>query len=79
MSPTVFREEGFRFFFFSREEERMHVHVQSQGAEAKFWIEPEVALAVNHGFRADELRQVRQIVEENRERIESAWRLHFGG
>jgi len=27
MSPTVFREGGFRFYFFSREESRMHVHV----------------------------------------------------
>ncbi|MFN7338865.1 MAG: DUF4160 domain-containing protein, partial [bacterium] len=27
MSPTVFREDGYRFFFFSREETRMHVHV----------------------------------------------------
>lgn len=27
MSPTVFREKGYRFFFFSREEPRMHVHV----------------------------------------------------
>ncbi|MFW6235057.1 MAG: DUF4160 domain-containing protein, partial [Spirochaetota bacterium] len=27
MSPTVFREGQFRFFFFSREEPRQHVHV----------------------------------------------------
>ncbi len=27
MSPTVFRERGYRFYFFSREEPRMHVHV----------------------------------------------------
>ena len=26
MSPTIFREGGYRFFFFSREEPRMHVH-----------------------------------------------------
>ena len=27
MSPTIFREDGYQFFFFSREEPRMHVHV----------------------------------------------------
>ena len=27
MSPTIFREGPFRFYFFSREETRMHVHV----------------------------------------------------
>jgi hypothetical protein len=35
MSPTVFREGPFRFFFFSREEERLHIHVQSAEGEAK--------------------------------------------
>ncbi len=38
-------------FFFSREEARMHVHVQSAEAEAKFWMEPQIELAGNFGFR----------------------------
>jgi len=33
MSPTVLRDGPFRLFFFSREEERMHVHVMAD-AEA---------------------------------------------
>ena len=49
MSPTVFRESGFRFYFFSREETRMHVHVQGPG-EAKYWLEPAVELAHNYGL-----------------------------
>ena len=40
MSPTLFRERGYRFFFFSREEARMHVHVYHADGEAKFWLEP---------------------------------------
>ena len=36
VSPTVFRAAGFRFFFFSREESRMHVHAQSAEGEAKY-------------------------------------------
>ena len=39
MSPTVFKEKGYRFFFFSREELRMHIHVSSHDGEAKFWLE----------------------------------------
>ena len=50
MSPTIFREKGYRFFFFSREETRMHVHVHSGDGEAKFWLEPEIELARNLGF-----------------------------
>ncbi|WP_430755078.1 DUF4160 domain-containing protein [Magnetovirga frankeli] len=45
MSPTVFRDRGYRFFFFSREEERMHVHVISSDGETKYWLEPEIELA----------------------------------
>lgn len=48
MSPTVLRAEGFRFYFFSREETRMHIHVHHEEGEAKFWLEPEVALANNY-------------------------------
>jgi len=40
MSPTIFQFRKFRFFFFSREEPRMHVHVRTPDGEAKFWLEP---------------------------------------
>jgi Domain of unknown function (DUF4160) len=45
VNPTVFREGPSRFFFFSREEERIHVHVETANSEAKFWIEPSIELA----------------------------------
>ena len=47
MSPTVFREGEYRFFFFSREEQRAHIHVQHPTGEAKFWLEPTIGLAQN--------------------------------
>jgi len=50
VSPTIFREGPYRFFFFSREESRMHVHVASSDGEAKFWLAPRLELAENHGF-----------------------------
>ncbi|HET7902943.1 MAG TPA: DUF4160 domain-containing protein, partial [Candidatus Eisenbacteria bacterium] len=47
MSPTVFREGPYRFYFFSREEPRAHILVQHRTGEAKFWIEPSIELARN--------------------------------
>jgi len=47
MSPTVLYDGDCRFFFFSREESRMHVHVHCPDGEAKFWLEPEIELAKN--------------------------------
>ena len=56
MSPTVFRHGPYRFYFFSREEVRIHVHVQSAEGEAKFWLEPEIELAQNYGLNTRQLR-----------------------
>ena len=77
MSPTVFRWRGYRFFFFSREEERMHVHVYCADGEAKLWLDPEVELARNYGLRSSQLSEVRETVEEHRDEIARAWREHF--
>jgi hypothetical protein len=77
MSPTIFREQGFRFFFFSREEDRMHVHIVSADGEAKYWLEPEIALARNHRLTARQLKQIEAILETHRDEILSAWRQHF--
>jgi len=51
-NPAVahLRSGGFRFYFFSREELRMHVHVHHSNGEAEFWIEPKIRLARNHGL-----------------------------
>jgi len=47
VSPTIFRAGGLRFFFFSREEKRPHVHAIGADGEAKFWLEPIIELARN--------------------------------
>jgi hypothetical protein len=57
VSPTVLRVKKFRFYFFSREELRAHVHVQHAEGEAKFWIEPAVELHANYGLTARRLAE----------------------
>ncbi len=79
MSPTVFRESGFRFYFFSREEPRMHVHVQSQNGEAKYWLEPKVELAQHTGLSRNEINEALRLVQEHENEIRSAWLKHFPG
>jgi hypothetical protein len=79
MSPTVFRERGYRFFFFSREEPRMHVHVMSGAGEAKYWLEPEIELAKNHQLSRKELREIEEIIEAHLNELKAAWNAHFGG
>lgn len=57
----------------------MHIHVHAEGGEVKFWIEPEIELAVNHGLADHDLRTIRGIVEERVDEIRTAWNRHFGG
>lgn len=78
MSPSVYREKGYRFYFFSREEPRMHIHVVGPTGEAKFWIEPEVALAKSHNLSVSVLSQLEQSVREHEDEIRAAWVKHFG-
>ena len=78
MSPTVFRERGYRFFFFSREEDRMHVHVVSGDGEAKFWLEPNLELAKNYRYSRNQLNVVEQLIEAHKDELTSAWQEYFG-
>lgn len=50
----------------------MHVHVQSERGEAKFWLEPEVALAQSYGLAPKEVRRAAQLVNEHASEIRNA-------
>lgn len=78
MSPTVLRAKGFRLFFFSREETRMHIHVHSAEGEAKFWLEPRIELAQSYGLPPHEVNVALQLIKENEDVIRRAWQRHFG-
>ena len=77
MSPTVFTWNGYRFFFFSREEKKTHVHVSCADGEAKFWLEPIVALAKNYGLSPKQLKEIQSAIEERNHEIIAAWKEHF--
>jgi hypothetical protein len=78
MAPTVFRQGAFRFFFFSREEPRMHIHVTHTDGEAKFWLEPQIELALNQGLSQKQISEALSLVQHHYEEIRNAWHIHFG-
>jgi hypothetical protein len=79
MSPTVLKEGPYRFYFFSREEKRMHVHVSCADGEAKFWLEPILALANHSGLSKKQLAQIERLIEEHHREIIKSWKAHFEG
>ncbi|MBF0253208.1 MAG: DUF4160 domain-containing protein [Candidatus Omnitrophica bacterium] len=77
MSPTILREKGYRFYFLSNEEERIHVHVECSSGEAKFWIEPVVSLASYCKVNKIKLNEIQKIVEKHKDEIIKEWKKFF--
>jgi hypothetical protein len=55
----------------------MHVHVISPEGEAKFWIEPVVALAMSKNFSKKDLLEIQKMVEKKQDEIKEAWNTFF--
>jgi len=75
--PTVLKLLGMRFFYWAREHEPIHVHVQKGDAEARFDIEPELILTANMGFKPHELAIAEEVIIDNRDFIIEHWKLFF--
>jgi hypothetical protein len=78
MTPSIFREKGYRFYFLSNEEDRIHVHVTCESGEAKFWLEPIISLATYYKLTSKRLNEIQDIIEEHKDEIVQKWRRHFG-
>lgn len=76
--PTVLRQEGFRFFFYSNEgNEPPHIHAEHGEGSAKFWLQP-VLLASSHGLSRARLARCEEIVRANVELFREKWEEYFG-
>ena len=76
--PTVLRFGKHRFFFFSNEgSEPPHIHVETAENYAKFWLNP-VALVKSTGYNAKELREIRELIGQNRQLFQEKWHEYFG-
>ncbi len=78
--PKVFDWNGYRFHFYANEgdpREPAHIHIARPGAEAKFWLSPEVELAYNRGLDARTIRRLHDVVVERRSELMEAWNEFF--
>jgi hypothetical protein len=78
LMPTVLREGGLRFFFWSGDRsEPPHIHVTREDRVAKFWLEP-VRFASNAGFSRSELASIERQVRLHESTLTEAWDEFFG-
>ena len=76
--PTIHRQGGFRFYFFSHEpNEPPHVHIDRGEATIKIWLDS-LEVSKSRGFRAHEIRGIIAMVEAHQTMMLEAWHEHFG-
>ena len=76
--PEIFRFFGFSFFFYSREHEPLHVHVEGNGGMARFeWDGSRFALAERRGIKAIDFKKIKAIIEENSDLMVDQWNKYF--
>lgn len=69
--PKLLVLKWFEFFVFSSDikESRRHIHLSSRSGKsrnvAKFWLEPEVTLANAGGFSDKELSEIKKVIIEH--------------
>ena len=75
--PTVFRKDGFRFFFYSNDHCPIHVHVRYQNGEAVFDVEDGVNLRESYGLKMKDLSKAEDLAEAHKKLIIDKWHEYF--
>lgn len=77
--PELFRYAGFIFFFFSREHEPIHIHVEGNGGKVIFDIvNGELILRELHNIKSNDLKRIKRFAQLNIDIIIEEWNNRFG-
>ncbi|MFZ4628766.1 MAG: DUF4160 domain-containing protein [Blastocatellia bacterium] len=49
------------------------MHVDRENRSAKFWLDPDVILAANHGYNRNELRNIERTMRDHLETLRHEW------
>ena len=74
--PTIFKIDGYRFFFFSDEHTPEHIHIEKADAYARIEIE-NLKVTDSYNLNSKELKKLLKLVSENKEKLQGAWNEYF--
>lgn len=72
-------------FVFSSDinENREHIHVRDKKGKinrlCKFWLQPEIELAYNHGFSRAEINEIKKLISSNIDLVKVQLRSFYAG
>ena len=76
--PEIFRFFGYSFFFYSREHEPIHVHVEGNDGYAVYDLMGDsFVLREQKGIKSSDRRKIEQVILENTSVIINRWKEHF--
>ena len=65
------------FFYAGDRYEPHHIHIERDNKIAKFWLKP-IRLQSSDGFNRKEIKQIHNIIEDNKMVLVEAWDEYFG-
>ncbi len=74
--PTIFKIDGYRFFFFSDEHTPEHIHIEKADAYARIEID-NLKVTDSYNLNSKELKKLLKLVEENKDKLRGAWNEYF--
>lgn len=78
--PEIFKMFGFSFFFWSKEHEPIHVHVEGAGGYATFdWDNDTETFTERecYNIKAGDLRKIRKVIDTRKQEILDKWNDYF--
>ncbi len=76
--PEIFRFFGFSFFFYSREHEPIHVHVEGNDGYAVYDFDGEsFVLREKQNIKANDQKKIETVIDDNKDIIIKRWKEYF--
>ncbi len=73
---TIFKHDGYRFYFYSNEHLPKHIHVENGDGYARVVLKT-LEVTDRYNLKSKELKQIVKLVEEHKTEIKEAWNEYF--
>lgn len=76
--PEIFRFFGYSFFFYSREHEPIHIHVEGKDGYAVYdLVDDTFVLREKHCVKIGDQKKIEAVIADNKDLIIKRWKEHF--
>jgi hypothetical protein len=74
--PTALIINGFRFYFWSNEEDRAHIHIVKGEGNAKYWLAPKIECVFSYNYKRAEVRFIERVIKKEYSTLIKKWNDH---